>query len=77
MNTSGVREAAIERVGEERYFKEKDEAWEKFVKDPDGADGVVKVILGKGMRGDDGIEGGWRKLCAGGAKGDEGLAFVL
>ena len=25
-----------------------DEAWEKFVKDPDGADGVVKVILGKG-----------------------------
>ncbi|KAK5948518.1 hypothetical protein OHC33_010414 [Knufia fluminis] len=81
MNTTGIRDEVMRRVGEEKYFGEMNGAFEKVVREQIGAfDGAVlgvRVKVSEGLRGEDGLEGCWERLCAGGIAGDEGLVVRL
>lgn len=72
MNTSEVREAVIERIGEEAYFEGVKREWEGFCA-RGGCEGV-DVVIGQGVRE---FEEGWRKLCAGEAANVGGLAYLF
>lgn len=63
MNTSGLRDAAMEKYGAEEYFTGFDAAWKEFVKSSSVSD--LKLELNNGVAGDDGFEGGWSEFCKG------------
>ena len=71
-NASGARDAAMERLGPEKYFRDMEEAWEKR-----GRKIELGVRIGKGLSGDEGWEGCWRRMCGGKMSGEEGWAFVV
>ena len=71
MNTSVVREQAIEAMGAGEYFEGVERGWEGFV-ERGGCEGV-EVEVGKGVEA---FGQGWERVCAG--KADVGgLAYVL
>lgn len=72
MNTSAVRDQAIEKVGAEKYWSIIDEGWNGFV--GRGNMRGLKLELRDGV---DAFEGGWRRLCEGGAADIDGMAFRL
>jgi hypothetical protein len=63
MNTSRVRDAAMEKFGAEPYFRGFDDAWQDFVKSSGVKD--LKLEMGEGVAGKDGFEGGWSAFCKG------------
>ncbi|TAQ87670.1 hypothetical protein B7494_g4021 [Chlorociboria aeruginascens] len=76
-NTSGVRDTAMEREGTAAYFEKVallQSQWNtdvpKFVKD-------MKLVWGKGVKGEDGIEGGYERLVRGEVAPHEGLVYRL
>jgi hypothetical protein len=77
-NTSKVRQGAIDKIGEAKYFKDLDHAFDNVLNDGVG-DRVLGVSLEvrKGLQGDDGIERAWETFCGGKVNGDEGMAFWL
>ncbi len=84
MNTSGIRVAAIEQLGEAQYFQQSDVAFHKMIEaeceratktaQDDRLLGV-KIDVRDGMRGDKGFEQAWNDLCAGCLSGDQALIF--
>jgi len=73
MNTSALRDRAMEMMGEEAYFEGMGEAW-RAVKDEGGVPGMG-LSWGEGMVGEGGVEGGWRRLCETGVGPERGLVF--
>ena len=78
MNTSNLRAAAIELLGEQAYFDDVEAKWSEFLE----AGGVagIKLRWGEGMEGEDGVGAAWMALC--GREGtrvqpDEGMVFRL
>lgn len=75
MNTSALRDRAMEMMGQEAYFKEMGDAW-RAVKGVGGVPGM-RLSWGQGMRGQKGVEDGWERLCRGQVGPEEGLVFRL
>ena len=75
MNTSGLRDTAMDRYGEEAYFNAYENAWQSFVKSPAISD--LKLEIREGIAGDNGFEGGWTQLCEGQVPGDVALVYRL
>ncbi|CAL8575784.1 hypothetical protein XPA_001688 [Xanthoria parietina] len=71
-NASTARDAAVERVGANVYWRMLEEAFEEMMES--GGLGL-EVRVGSGMRGEEGVEGGWEMLCEGTVGGRTGLAF--
>ncbi|KAK7703033.1 hypothetical protein SLS64_009304 [Diaporthe eres] len=71
INASDIRDLAIAKYGEERYFKDFEEAWEAFKKKPVKG---LKIAWGNGMED---VLKGWKLLSDGTAKPNEALAFVI
>lgn len=79
-NASGQRSAAIEKLGAERVFGDSDREFQRVVRETKDAEGRVlgvKMVVGKGVKGEDGIEGGWRRICDGSVGGAEGLVYEV
>lgn len=79
LNTSGLRDRAIELSGEEAYFTDVSTRWREFKER--GCVSGMKPKWGQGMVGEDGVEGFWNRLCGKGdgvsAKPEEGLVVKL
>jgi hypothetical protein len=78
MNTSNLRAAAIEMLGEQAYFDDVEVKWREFL-EAGGAPGI-RLRWGEGMEGKEGVGAAWRALC--GREGtkvqpDEGMVFRL
>lgn len=71
INASDIRDLAIAKHGEERYFRDFEEAWEAFKKTPVKG---LKITWGNGMED---VVKGWKSLSAGTVQPNEGLAFVI
>lgn len=71
INASDIRDLAIAKYGEERYFKDFEDAWEAFKKNPVKG---LKITWGNGMED---VLKGWKSLSAGTVKPNEGLAYVI
>ena len=71
-NASTARDAAVERVGANVYWRMLEEAFEEMMES--GGLGL-EVRVGSGMRGKEGVEGGWEMLCEGTVGGRTGLVF--
>lgn len=71
INASDIRDLAIAKYGEERYFRDFEEAWESFKKTPIKG---LKIAWGNGMED---VLKGWKSLSAGTVKPNEGLAYVI
>ncbi|KAJ0118197.1 hypothetical protein J7T55_008980 [Diaporthe amygdali] len=71
INASDIRDRAIAKVGEERYFREFEEAWDTFKKDSIKG---LKIHWGDGMEA---VIKGWDSLAAGKAQPNEGLVYVI
>jgi hypothetical protein len=72
LNASGLRDAAITILGEERYFNDFYRDWNQCK-----AGGVVKglkLVWGEGMKE---LGNGWERLYKGEVEPDEGLVFAL
>lgn len=74
MNTAGIQDVAIAKVGAEKFFAEKDDACRDFLEH--GGPKGLELQWGEGVNGQSGIEGGWRMLCDGQA-GNVGLVYKL
>ncbi|GIZ48894.1 hypothetical protein CKM354_001193700 [Cercospora kikuchii] len=74
MNTAGIQDVAIAKMGAEKFFAEKDEACRDFLEH--GGPKGLELQWGEGVNGQNGIEGGWRMLCDGKA-GHVGLVYRL
>lgn len=72
MNTAGIQDVAIAKIGAEQFFAEKDQASRNFLEQ--GGTQGLDLQWGEGVKGDNGIEGGWRMLC-GGKAGNVGLVY--
>lgn len=72
MNTSAVRDDAIEKLGAEKYWDMVEEGWKGFVDRGNMTDLKLELANGVGA-----FEKGWRKLCEGGAADVDGMAFNL
>lgn len=79
LNTSGLRDRAMEVSGEEAYFTDMSTRWREFKER--GCVPGMKPKWGQGMVGEDGVEGFWNRLCAKGdgitARPEEGLVVKL
>ena len=75
MNTSGVRDAAMEVQGADVYFQGLSQAWRAFIKSASVHD--MKVEIGEGVAGENGLEGGWTSLCNGKLQSDVALAYRI
>ena len=73
MNTSGIRDAAMEIHGAEAYFKNVMDAWQQFNRSDSVSD--IRVQVGEGVAGDNGFEGGWTKICEGKIPADVAMAY--
>ncbi|EON69691.1 hypothetical protein W97_08951 [Coniosporium apollinis CBS 100218] len=85
-NASGVKDKAMELVGDARYFAEMLAEFERVVnselkrnKGTQREGQVLGIALKRqtGLRGDGGVEGTWMRLCRGEVAGGEGLVFTL
>ena len=76
-NTSGLRDIAMGKMGEEQYFDSMSKAWQLVKERDQGPVPEMELSWGKGMVGENGVEGGWKKLCAGNTPPDKGLVFKL
>ena len=76
-NTSGLRDLAMEKMGEEKYFQAMTDAWQVVKGRKEGPIPGLGLSWGEGMTGENGIEGGWKTLCAGKVTADKGLVFKL
>ncbi|KAI9832025.1 MAG: hypothetical protein M1819_004569 [Sarea resinae] len=74
-NASGVRDAAMELLGEEPYFAGLDKAWREFF-DEGGVEGM-SLVWGENTEGESGVEGGWEKLVKGEVEGGKGMVFKI
>lgn len=73
MNTSGIRDTAIEKYGAEAHFKDVERTWQSFLQSPLMSD--LKVEIGEGVAGENGFEGGWTKPIDGKVPGNIAMAF--
>ncbi|KAI0126063.1 hypothetical protein BJ170DRAFT_685306 [Xylariales sp. AK1849] len=71
VNADDMRNRAIEKVGEKRYFDDLEAEWDAYKKA--GIKGF-KVTWGDSMED---VKQGWDKLCKGEATPDVGLVYVL
>jgi hypothetical protein len=81
MNTSGLRSAAMEILGEDKYFEQVEGEWQKVVKDeletnPKSQVLNVKLKVGHGIKGEDGLEDTWTAICES-RYGGEALVFHM
>jgi hypothetical protein len=74
-NTSGVQDTAIERMGAEAYFADKEARWEEWLSQRHLSEPGMQIVWGHGISGDDGIEQGWERLCHGQVRAEEGLIY--
>lgn len=75
MNTSDIRDAAMERDGANAYFEDLTKAWHKFLKSKSTSD--LKLEIGAGLAGSNGFEAGWTRLCGGNVSGNVALAYKI
>ena len=78
MNTSGLRDRAMEISGEQAYFTDVSTRWREFKER--GCVPGMKPKWGQGMVGDNGVEGFWTRLCGKGtatSRPEEGLVVKL
>jgi len=80
-NTSGMREVAIQQLGEKTFFKQLTEAFNGVVAEQ-LALGENKVLgvsphHGGGLTGDNSLEEYWKKLCSGSLSGNIGYLFDI
>ena len=75
MNTSPLRDALMNKLGVAAYFKEVEEAWDKFLKGGNVND--LRLEIGQGVGGTNGFEGGWSKYCEGSVAGDAAMAYRM
>lgn len=75
LNTSGVKDRALERRGAKFYYSDMMKGWEKWI-ESGGLEGM-RLDLGNGIGGSDGIEGGWSNICKGNVDGDVGMAYMV
>lgn len=71
INASDMRDRAIAKVGEEKYFRDFEEAWDTFKKTPIRS---LRISWGTGL---DDVLKGWKSLAAGMVQPDEGLVYVI
>lgn len=71
INASDIRDLAIAKHGEERYFRDFEEAWEAFKKTPVKS---LKITWGNGMED---VVKGCKSLSAGTVQPNERLASVI
>lgn len=71
INASDIRDRAIAKVGEEKYFRDFEAAWESFKKTPVKG---LRISWGTGL---DDVLKGWESLAKGTVQPDEGLVFVV
>lgn len=71
INASDIRDRAIAKVGEQKYFGDFEEAWETFKKTPVKG---LRVSWGNGL---DDVLKGWESLAKGTVQPDEGLVYVI
>ena len=76
-NTSGLRDMAMQKMGEANYFESMSKAWQLVRERKGGPIPGMELSWGEGMIGENGVEGGWKKLCAGDVTPDKGLVFEL
>lgn len=77
-NASSTRDAAMERLGAEKYFEGLEEAFGKVLdgEEEEGPPLGLRVEVGKGMLRREGVEGGWGRLCKGDV-GERGMVFLI
>lgn len=71
INASDIRDLAIAKYGEERYFTDFEEAWGAFKQTPIKG---LNITWGNGMED---VVKGWKSLSAGTVQPNEGLAYVI
>lgn len=81
MNATGIRDAAMLRCGESKYFEDMDSRFAEMVaqqeRDFDGRVLGLNLKIEHGLRGEQGIEGIWSRLCTGRLSGDDALVVTL
>ena len=81
MNTTAIRDAAVERYGEKKYFEDLNRTFGEMVSQQTSAyDGKVlgmTLKLSNGLQTEDGIEGVWNRLIRGQIDGTEAFAVSL
>ena len=75
-STSGVRDAAMEKLGEKEYFDQLLKAWGEWVEEASVLE-RMRLTWGEGMTGEEGIEGAWKRICERKLAPEEGLVFKL
>ncbi|KAK3640689.1 hypothetical protein LTR56_011781 [Elasticomyces elasticus] len=75
MNTGPIRDALIETMGAEAYFKIVSKAWEAFVERGNMDD--LDIIWGRRVDGPDGVEGGWNTVCKGEMPANSAFVYRL
>ena len=73
MNTTKIRDVALQTNGTAAYFKDLMSAWQAFSKSDSVKD--LKLEVGNGVEGSDGFEGGWTRLCGGQMPSDVAMAY--
>jgi hypothetical protein len=73
MNTSGIRDTAMEKYGAEEYFRGYNDAWLDFVKSSSICD--LKLEIKEGVAGNNGFEGGWSRFCGGKVPSDVAMVY--
>lgn len=71
INASDMRDRAIAKVGEEKYFRDFEKAWDTFKKTPIRG---LRISWGTGL---DDVLKGWESLAAGTVQANEGLVYVI
>ncbi|KAG8165642.1 hypothetical protein KVR01_004194 [Diaporthe batatas] len=71
INASDIRDRALAKVGEEKYFRDFEAAWEIFKKTPVKG---LRISWGTGL---DDVLKGWKSLARGTVQPDEGLVYVI
>lgn len=74
-NASVQRDAGMMYYGEAEYLGDLDREFDRFIDNE--CVNALKLIWGKGMRGNNGVEGGWERVCSGNLGAAEGLVYRL
>jgi hypothetical protein len=61
LNTSGLRDRAIEAIGPDEFFRRQEAAWKRYHEE--GGLGSLDLKSLRGVEGPEGIEGAWSDLC--------------
>jgi hypothetical protein len=75
LNTSALRDRAIEARDAAQWFKGMNDAWNRCIKE--SGMGNIKMLWRKGVEGRDGIEGMWQDVCEGKLRGDQCMVVQL